>query len=121
MAGKMQMGSGWWFCDQKEGMEKQISALANLGILSRFIGMLTDSRSFLSYTRHEYFRRILCNMTGNLVENGEFPKDFKLLGQIIKNVCYNNAVDYFDMKLQASFHTHLLWAEACYVSALFLL
>ncbi len=93
--GKMQFGSGWWFLDQKDGMEKQINALSNLGLLSRFVGMLTDSRSFLSYPRHEYFRRILCNLLGNDVENGELPDDRALLGTLVENICYNNAVEYF--------------------------
>lgn len=92
--GKMQYGSGWWFLDQKDGMEKQMNALSNLGLLSRFIGMLTDSRSFLSYPRHEYFRRILCNLIGTDVENGEIPKDMKLLGQIVEDICYNNVANY---------------------------
>jgi len=95
--GKMQFGSGWWFLDQKDGMEKQMTALSNLGLLSRFIGMLTDSRSFLSYTRHEYFRRILCSMIGNDVENGEIPNDQNLLGNMIENICYNNAINYFNI------------------------
>jgi glucuronate isomerase len=95
--GKMQFGSGWWFLDQKDGMEKQMNALSVLGLLSRFIGMLTDSRSFLSYPRHEYFRRILCNLIGNDVENGEIPADMELLGQMVENICYNNAVEYFDI------------------------
>jgi glucuronate isomerase len=94
--GKMQWGSGWWFLDQKDGMEKQINALSNLGLLSRFVGMLTDSRSFLSYTRHEYFRRTLCNILGNDVENGEIPNDMELLGQMVENICFNNAKNYFN-------------------------
>ena len=94
--GKMQYGSGWWFLDQKDGMEKQINALSNLGLLSRFVGMLTDSRSFLSYTRHEYFRRTLCNILGNDVENGEIPNDMELLGQMVENICFNNARSYFN-------------------------
>lgn len=93
--GKIQMGSGWWFLDQKEAMEMQMNALSNLGLLSRFVGMLTDSRSFLSYPRHEYFRRILCNLLGNDVENGELPKDMELLGQTIENICYYNAKQFF--------------------------
>lgn len=93
--GKMQFGSGWWFLDQKDGMEKQINALSALGLLSRFVGMLTDSRSFLSYPRHEYFRRILCNLIGNDVEKGEIPADMELLGQMVENISYNNAVEYF--------------------------
>ena len=94
--GKMQYGSGWWFLDQKDGMTKQINALSNLGLLSRFIGMLTDSRSFLSYPRHEYFRRTLCNILGNDVENGEIPNDMELLGTMVENICFNNAKDYFN-------------------------
>ncbi len=97
--GKIQFGSGWWFNDQKEGMELQINALANLGLLSRFVGMLTDSRSFLSFPRHEYFRRILCNTIGNWVENGEAPEDYSLLGKMVENISYNNAVNYFDINL----------------------
>jgi len=95
VAGKMQFGSGWWFLDQKDGMEKQMNALSNLGLLSRFVGMLTDSRSFLSYPRHEYFRRILCNLIGTDVENGELPGDMELLGAMVENICSNNAVNYF--------------------------
>ena len=94
--GKMQFGSGWWFLDQKDGMEKQINALSNLGLLSRFVGMLTDSRSFLSYTRHEYFRRTLCNILGNDIENGEIPNDMNLVGQMVENICFNNAKEYFN-------------------------
>lgn len=94
--GKMQYGSGWWFLDQKDGMEKQMQALSNLGLLSRFVGMLTDSRSFLSYTRHEYFRRTLCNLLGNDVENGEIPYDRELLGNMVENICFNNAKAYFN-------------------------
>jgi len=93
--GKMQFGSGWWFLDQKDGMEKQMNALSNMGLLSRFVGMLTDSRSFLSYPRHEYFRRILCNLIGTDVENGELPDDMRHLGQVVQDICYNNAVNYF--------------------------
>ncbi|MBN2213257.1 MAG: glucuronate isomerase [Bacteroidales bacterium] len=95
VAGKIQYGSGWWFLDQKDGMERQMNALSNLGLLSRFVGMLTDSRSFLSYPRHEYFRRIMCNLLGNDVENGEIPDDMELLGQMVKNICYYNARNYF--------------------------
>lgn len=93
--GKMQFGSGWWFLDQKDGMEKQMNTLSNLGLLSRFIGMLTDSRSFLSYTRHEYFRRTLCNLLGNDVEKGEIPNDMDLLGSMVENICFNNAKEFF--------------------------
>ncbi len=95
--GKMQFGSGWWFLDQKDGMEKQMNALSNLGLLSRFVGMLTDSRSFLSYPRHDYFRRILCNLLGTDVENGEVPNDSELLGSMVENICYNNAKNYFNL------------------------
>ena len=95
VAGKMQFGSSWWFLDQKDGMEKQLNALSNMGLLSRFVGMLTDSRSFLSYPRHEYFRRVLCNLLGNDVENGELPNDVALLGQMVQNICYHNAREYF--------------------------
>ncbi len=95
MPGKIQYGSGWWFLDQKDGIEKQINALSNLGLLSHFVGMLTDSRSFLSYTRHEYFRRILCNLLGTDVENGEIPADMELLGRMVENISFNNAKNYF--------------------------
>ncbi|GGC04621.1 glucuronate isomerase [Dyadobacter sediminis] len=95
VAGKMQFGSGWWFLDQKDGMERQINALSNMGLLSRFVGMLTDSRSFLSYPRHEYFRRILCNLIGNDVENGELPNDIPWLGKLVHDICYHNARNYF--------------------------
>ena len=98
VAGKMQFGSGWWFLDQKEGMEMQMNALSNLGLLSRFVGMLTDSRSFLSYPRHEYFRRILCNLLGTDVENGELPQDMDLLGKTVKDICYYNARNFFAFK-----------------------
>ncbi len=93
--GKIQFGSGWWFMDQKGGMEKQMNALSTLGLLSRFVGMLTDSRSLLSYPRHEYFRRILCNLLGNDVENGELPNDRKLLGEMVENISYYNAKNFF--------------------------
>jgi len=93
--GKMQFGSGWWFLDQKDGMEKQIEVLSNLGLLNRFVGMLTDSRSFLSYPRHEYFRRILCNILGDDTENGLLPNDMAMLGEMVENICFNNAKDYF--------------------------
>jgi len=94
LPGKIQYGSGWWFLDQKEGMEWQLNALSNLGLLSRFIGMITDSRSFMSYPRHEYFRRTLCNLIGQDIENGEIPNDEKLVGPMIRNICYTNARDY---------------------------
>ncbi|MEI8658678.1 glucuronate isomerase [Vibrio sp. Hal054] len=95
IAGKIQFGSGWWFNDQKDGMERQMTQLAQLGLLSRFVGMLTDSRSFLSYTRHEYFRRILCQMIGQWVEDGEAPADFELLSRMVRDICYYNAKNYF--------------------------
>jgi len=96
VAGKIQFGSGWWFLDQKIGMEAQMNSLSSLGLLSRFVGMLTDSRSFLSYPRHEYFRRILCNLIGNDVENGELPaSEMPFIGQMVENVCYYNAQNFF--------------------------
>lgn len=96
VAGKIQFGSGWWFLDQKTGMEAQMNSLSNLGLLSRFVGMLTDSRSFLSYPRHEYFRRILCNLLGNDVENGLLPvSEIKFIEQIVENVSYHNAKNFF--------------------------
>lgn len=93
--GKIQFGSGWWFNDQRDGMESQMRALANLGLLSRFVGMLTDSRSFVSYPRHEYFRRILCNLIGSWVEKGEYPNDDTMLKTIVEGICYHNAERYF--------------------------
>ncbi len=93
--GKMQWGSGWWFLDQKDGMERQMRTLANHGLLSRFVGMVTDSRSFLSYTRHEYFRRILCNLLGTEMEQGLAPRDFSLIGEMVRDICYRNAAAYF--------------------------
>jgi glucuronate isomerase len=93
--GKIQLGSGWWFLDQKEGMEWQLNALSNLGLLSRFVGMVTDSRSFLSFTRHEYFRRVLCNLIGRDMEDGTLPDDLELVGGLVRNVCYRNAANYF--------------------------
>lgn len=96
---KIQQGSAWWFNDHKTGMEQQMTSLANVGNLSGFVGMLTDSRSFLSYTRHEYFRRILCNLIGELVENGEFPMDEDILQEIVEGISYNNAVKYFGFNL----------------------
>jgi glucuronate isomerase len=97
--GKMQFGSAWWFNDQLEGMEKQINALSSMGLLSLFVGMITDSRSFLSYPRHEYFRRVLCNLLGNDVENGEMPNDTALIGNMVKDICFENAVRYFGIPL----------------------
>lgn len=93
--GKIQLGSGWWFNDQRDGMEEQMRALANLGLLSRFVGMLTDSRSFVSYPRHEYFRRIMCNLIGGWVETGEYPNDEKMLEKIVRGISYQNAKEYF--------------------------
>jgi glucuronate isomerase len=92
--GKIQFGSGWWFLDQKEGMEWQLNALSNIGLLSRFVGMVTDSRSFMSYPRHEYFRRVLCNLIGRDVESGQIPDDEMLLGPMIRNICHGNAQRY---------------------------
>ncbi len=94
-AGKIQFGSGWWFNDNRDGMQEQMKALANLGLLGKFVGMLTDSRSFVSYPRHEYFRRILCNLLGTWVEEGEYPDDRKALKEIVEGICYKNAKDYF--------------------------
>jgi len=99
VAGKMQFGSGWWFLDQRDGMSKQMTALANLGLLSRFVGMLTDSRSFLSYPRHEYFRRILCRLIGEWVEAGEAPDDEELLGKMVEDISFGNAQRYFGIEL----------------------
>ncbi|MBR6530484.1 MAG: glucuronate isomerase [Clostridia bacterium] len=97
VAGKLQHGSAWWFNDQKQGMRDQLTSLANLSLLGNFVGMLTDSRSFLSYTRHEYFRRILCALIGEWVENGEYPNDFETLSRIVRGICYENARRYFDL------------------------
>ncbi len=96
VAGKIQFGAAWWFLDQKDGMVKQINALSNMGLLSRFVGMLTDSRSFLSYPRHEYFRRILCNLFGEEIENGELPNDIPWIGKVIQDICFYNAKNYFN-------------------------
>ncbi len=98
IAGKLQFGSGWWFLDQKEAMEWQMNALSQLGLLSRFVGMLTDSRSFLSYVRHEYFRRILCNLIGHDVEAGLIPADAAAVGELIENICYKNAAGFFGLE-----------------------
>lgn len=100
IAGKIQWGSSWWFLDQKDGMTKQINTLSNMGLLSRFIGMLTDSRSFLSFPRHEYFRRILCNLFGNDIENGELPNDIEWVGKIVQDICFYNANHYFRFGLK---------------------
>jgi len=98
VVGKMQFGSGWWYNDQKDGMERQINTLSNMGLLSCFVGMLTDSRSFLSFPRHEYFRRVLCNLLGNDMENGELPNELELIGNTIADICYNNALNYFGIE-----------------------
>jgi glucuronate isomerase len=99
IAGKVQFGSAWWFLDQKEAMEWQLNALSNTGLLSRFVGMLTDSRSFMSFPRHEYFRRVLCDMLGRDVERGELPNDIPLLGAMVKNICFANAREYLGLAL----------------------
>ena len=105
MKGKMQLGSAWWFNDQKDGMEAQLKAYASVGILgnfvgmgliSNFVGMLTDSRSFLSYPRHDYFRRILCSFIADLVNEGLYPENLEFIGKVIKDICYNNALNYFN-------------------------
>lgn len=98
IVGKMQFGSSWWFLDQKDGMERQINTLSNMGLLSHFVGMLTDSRSFLSFPRHEYFRRILCNLMGQDVENGELPADIEWLGKLVKDISYTNASEFFNFE-----------------------
>jgi len=103
IAGKLQFGSGWWFLDQQEGMEWQMNALSNLGLLSRFVGMITDSRSFLSYPRHEYFRRTLCNLLGADMARGAIPSDLKLVGAMVKNICFGNARNYFGLEVPAEF------------------
>lgn len=100
VAGKIQWGSGWWFLDQKDGMIKQLNTLSNMGLLSRFVGMLTDSRSFLSFPRHEYFRRILCDLFGTEIENGELPNDLEWIGKIIQDICFNNNKNYFNWQLE---------------------
>jgi glucuronate isomerase len=99
IAGKVQMGSGWWYLDQKEAMQWQMNALSNCGLLSRFLGMLTDSRSFMSYPRHEYFRRVLCDMIGKDMEAGEIPDDDALVGPMIRNICYANAKNFLGLNL----------------------
>ena len=99
IAGKMQFGSGWWYLDQKEANEWQINTLSNVGLLSRFVGMLTDSRSFMSYPRHEYFRRVLCNLIGRDVENGEIPDSDELVGGMIRNICYKNVKEYLNLPM----------------------
>jgi glucuronate isomerase len=99
VAGKMQYGAAWWFLDQKDGMEKQLNVLSNFGLLSRFVGMVTDSRSFLSFPRHEYFRRILCNVLGEEIEKGELPNDMNLIGNMVEGICYKNAEAYFKINI----------------------
>ena len=96
-AGKLQLGSGWWFMDNMDGMRRQIEAFSQMSLLGRFVGMLTDSRSFLSYTRHEYFRRILCNILGSEMQRGILPRDMKLVGSLAKDVSYNNAKRFFNL------------------------
>jgi glucuronate isomerase len=98
-AGKIQWGSAWWFLDQKDGMTKQINTLSNMGLLSKFVGMLTDSRSFLSFPRHEYFRRILCDLFGDEIENGELPNDLAWIGKVVQDICFNNNKNYFNWQL----------------------
>ena len=98
VAGKVQFGAAWWFLDQKEGMTKQINTLSSMGLLSRFVGMLTDSRSLLSYPRHEYFRRLLCNLFAEDIENGELPDDIEWAGKIVQDICYYNAKKYFNFR-----------------------
>jgi glucuronate isomerase len=102
IAGKVQFGSAWWFLDQKDGMTKQLNALSNMGLLSKFVGMLTDSRSFMSFPRHEYFRRVLCNLIGDDVENGELPNDLQWIGRIVQDISYNNAKSYFGFRVNPS-------------------
>jgi glucuronate isomerase len=99
IAGKVQYGSAWWFLDQKEGIEWQLNALSATGLFSRFVGMVTDSRSFMSFPRHEYFRRVLCNLLGSEMERGDLPSDEKLIGSVIQNICFNNARDYLGLDL----------------------
>jgi glucuronate isomerase len=97
--GKIQFGSSWWFLDQKEGIEAQLNALSNVGLLSRFVGMVTDSRSFMSFPRHEYFRRVLCNLLGREIENGVLPGDFDLVGGMVRNICFENARQFLKLEL----------------------
>lgn len=102
MPGKMQYGAAWWFLDQKEGIEKHLGIVSNYGLLSRFVGMVTDSRSFLSFPRHEYFRRILCNSLGVAIQNGEIPEDYSLVGKMVQDICYSNALNYFNFELKTA-------------------
>ena len=99
IAGKIQLGSGWWYLDQKEAMQWHMNALSNCGLFSRFVGMLTDSRSFMSYPRHEYFRRVLCDMLGKDIERGEVPDDDELVGPLIRGICYGNASQYLGLNV----------------------
>jgi glucuronate isomerase len=99
IAGKIQFGSSWWFLDQKEGIEAQLNTLSNVGLLSRFVGMVTDSRSFMSFPRHEYFRRVLCNLLGKDVENGELPNDLDLIGGMVRKICFENAEQFLRLHL----------------------
>ena len=105
VAGKMQYGASWWFLDQKDGIEKQLNTLSNIGLLSRFVGMLTDSRSFLSFPRHEYFRRILCNILGKDIENGLLPNDITWIGKMVQDICYYNAKKYFEFEKSTNYQT----------------
>ena len=100
--GKIQFGSAWWFLDQKDGITKQLDTLSNMGLLSTFVGMITDSRSFLSFPRHEYFRRILCNLFGTEIENGELPNDIAWTAEVIKQICFYNARTYFNWEEELS-------------------
>jgi glucuronate isomerase len=97
--GKIQYGSAWWFLDQKDGIEQQLNALSNTGLLSHFVGMVTDSRSFMSFPRHEYFRRVLCNLLGNEIERGDLPNDLQMIGEIVRNICFKNARHFLGMEL----------------------
>jgi glucuronate isomerase len=97
--GKLQYGSGWWFLDQQDGIQRQLETLSHQGLLSLFVGMVTDSRSFLSYTRHEYFRRILCNLLGDEIQQGILPRDLELVGRMVEDICYYNAAGYFGFDL----------------------
>jgi glucuronate isomerase len=99
MPGKMQLGAAWWFLDQKDGMERQLETVSQIGSLRRFVGMVADSRSFLSFTRHEYFRRILCNLLGADMAAGLLPRDFDLVGDLVQDVCFRNAANYFGFDL----------------------
>ncbi|MNC53333.1 Uronate isomerase [compost metagenome] len=101
-AGKLQLGSGWWYNDTRDGMRRQLTLLADNSLLGNFVGMLTDSRSFLSYTRHEYFRRVLCELLGELAGRGEAPDDQALLGQLVEDIAYNNAAGYFGFEARSA-------------------